>query len=1114
MNEKLPPDGAVGWTPPAPEHLQAMLPQYDQWEMIGCGGMGAVYKARQISLDRLVAIKVLPPQVAEDEAEYIGHFKNEARTMAKMNHPAIVAVYDFGATADELLYIVMEYIDGTDVSKMIMAQGKLPVDHALAITAHVCDALAYAHEHGVVHRDIKPANILINMEGAVKVADFGLARMQDPVQGHSITQEGTTMGTPDYVAPEVLIIGMTVDGRADLFAVGVMLYNMLTGRIPRGTFPMPSEKVGCDKRYDAIVRKAMEHDVDKRYQTARELRRDLDQILTVPVAKEKPARQAPAGGMMPRQPPPPPPPPGTPWGMIAAALIVLGGAAVLLLRSGGSPPEQSTPEVAKVDSAKQEPARQEPHKQEPAKSTPAAVPPPRPVTVPADLNAPKGSSLSQFPVLSHNGHYYQLVGERMNQANAQKHAQSLGAHLATINNQAEQAWMDRVMPPYLKEVPQWMATIGGVREKGVWKWVTSEPFDFIHWDDATAAAADPEKKLILKIDATAGSKAHWGFGGEAAGRAFLLEWDAPPSTPTKPAGPPPPVAESEGAKRLRELDTSFRAALERDVLAVHRTALADLNTKYVAALDRAQSAAMTAAHLTEALALREEKQLIASQSPLPAEDAPDLPASLKTLRSTYRNSLHPIEITRNNGLITLFLKYEEVLKATQAEWTQAAKTDDARLAGERIARLPRERGALLNEAKELLPGGKELVLQKGEHFTSAEMFTPPVEFTIVAKTLKDDLRLAFTAKQVIFNWEKNPDELRIDADPGGARHTPGMGRIPEDTFVTIHWTILPHMQTISVDGKRRLLHFGDYSKVNRPLEIFPLNHAVTIKSAKVKAWDIQSLEDQVSSVPAMRDPLLTKTEWTGKLTIPAGTYHPLRRIDIGAPGKNDPNANYDEQRGDVTSVPGMRIDNVRFHLREGSWQAAGGHFSDVKITADLGGSFAARDSLFQDCLFAKEGPWGIPFFSSKWQFTNCVFNGSFIPLWRLNEMGVKLDSCTLLNLDLVPILYREDAGTEVTRDWLSIQNCRFINCRVPESFALATRNCVFEKCTFSAPEDKLPLKSPLNATIYVQDCTNTPKAGPGRTIEAKPAAQLTTKTGAALPYVFTNNRLDFQSPPQ
>ncbi|OYW70642.1 MAG: hypothetical protein B7Z37_30090, partial [Verrucomicrobia bacterium 12-59-8] len=290
MNEQPPQDGAVQWTPPAPEHLQAMLPQYEQWEMIGCGGMGAVYKARQMSLDRLVAIKVLPPQVADDEGDYAQRFKNEARTMAKLNHTAIVAVYDFGETRDGLLYIVMEYIDGTDVAKMITAQGKLPVDHALAITAHVCDALAYAHEHGVIHRDIKPANILINMEGAVKVADFGLASVHDPAGTHGASPDGLTLGTPDYVAPEVLIIAMPVDGRADLYAVGVMLYNMLTGKIPRGSFQMPSQRVGCDTRYDAIVRKAMENDVARRYQTAREIRRDLDQILTVPVAREKPAR--------------------------------------------------------------------------------------------------------------------------------------------------------------------------------------------------------------------------------------------------------------------------------------------------------------------------------------------------------------------------------------------------------------------------------------------------------------------------------------------------------------------------------------------------------------------------------------------------------------------------------------------------------------------------------------------------------------------------------------------------------------------------------------------------------------------------------------------------------
>ena len=1087
-----------------------MLPQYDQWEMIGCGGMGAVYKARQTSLDRLVAIKVLPPQVAEGEGDYIDHFKNEARTMAKMNHPAIVAVYDFGETRDGLLYIVMEYINGTDVFKMIHAQGKLPVDHALAITAHVCDALAYAHEHGVVHRDIKPANILINMEGAVKVADFGLARMQGPGQSESVTEEGTTMGTPDFVAPEVLIIGMQVDGRADLYAVGVMLYNMLTGTIPRGIFPMPSEVIKCDTRYDAIVRKAMEHDVAQRYQTSREIRRDLDRILTVPVAKEKPARQAPAGGMLPRQPAPPPPPPSTPWSMIAAAVIVLGGAAVLLTRLGGTAKAPPPPEVTQA----------EPAKPEPDKAAPGEQPPPRPVGVPADPNAPKGSPDLKFPVLNFNGHRYQVVaqevGQGMNQADAQKYAQSLGAHLATINTQAEQDWMNRTLPPYIKQVSREMVTTGGVREKGIWKWITGEPFDFVQWEPGTDPASEPEKNFILKITNRSADKVVWGLGGDNGERAFILEWDTPlprPQPPT-PAAPPPPVAESAGVKRLRELESSFRTALEREMQAVYRTPLEDLNTKYLAALDRALAAAMAAARLPDALALREEKKLFATQSRLPAEDPPELPATLKALRSTYRTSLRPIETARNNSLNALFSKYENVLKAEQVEWTKAAREDDAKLASEQIAKLPRERAALFNEAKELLPGGRELVLQKKDRFTSAETFTPPLEFTIVAKTQKDDLRLAYTAKQLIFNWERKQDELRLDADPGGANHTPGQGRIPEDTFVTIQWRILPHMQSISVDGKRRLLHFGDYSKVEKPLEIFPLDHVVTIKSAKVKVLDLQTLEDQVASIPAMREPLLNKAAWTGKLTIPAGTYHPLRRIDIGAPGSTNPSAQSDEQRGDVTSLPGMRIENVRFHLREGSWQAAGGHFRDVKITADLGGKFSAQDSVLQDCVFAKEGPWFVGFFSSKWQFTNCVLAGSFMRGWKLLDVGMKLESSTLIDIHLVPIGFKEDAAAEATRDWLSIQNCRFINCHVPESFALATKNCVFEKCTFDAPEEKLPIKSPLNAIIYVQDCTNQPQAGPGRSIEAKPAAQLSTKAGATLPYVFTNERLDFQNPPR
>ncbi len=246
--------------------------------------MGAVYRGRQKSLNRLVAIKILPPEVEDGDASYLERFKNEAQVMAKFIHPGIVAIHDFGETAEGQLYIVMEYVDGSDVSRMIATQGRLPPEHALAIAAHVCDALGYAHSHGVIHRDIKPANILINREGAVKVADFGLAKIDEPGTT-GLTKTGMAMGTPDYIAPEALVFGSQVDARADLYAVGVMLYHMLTGEVPRGAFDLPSHRIGTDPRFDAIILKAMKMDREERYQSSGAIRHDLDAILTLPLVQ-------------------------------------------------------------------------------------------------------------------------------------------------------------------------------------------------------------------------------------------------------------------------------------------------------------------------------------------------------------------------------------------------------------------------------------------------------------------------------------------------------------------------------------------------------------------------------------------------------------------------------------------------------------------------------------------------------------------------------------------------------------------------------------------------------------------------------------------------------------
>ncbi|MFO1441120.1 MAG: protein kinase [Verrucomicrobiaceae bacterium] len=269
---------AHDWQPPSVEQLQAALPQYEISEFIARGGMGAVYKGMQTALKRPVAIKVLPPEADSGDLQFAERFKREAQAMARLSHPNIVAVHDAGQTAGGLLYFVMEYVEGTDVAQLIASEGRISTRKAAQIITAVCDALAFAHEEGIIHRDIKPSNIMIDRKGRVKVADFGLAKSVH-VESTMITRSDMAMGTPDFVAPEALIPGMSVDQRADLYAVGVMLYQMLTGRVPRGRFDPPSQVVPkMDKSLDAIVDKAMQTDRDKRYSTATELKRDVEKV--------------------------------------------------------------------------------------------------------------------------------------------------------------------------------------------------------------------------------------------------------------------------------------------------------------------------------------------------------------------------------------------------------------------------------------------------------------------------------------------------------------------------------------------------------------------------------------------------------------------------------------------------------------------------------------------------------------------------------------------------------------------------------------------------------------------------------------------------------------------
>jgi len=271
------PQGTKITQPPlTPEEIAALFPQLEILECLGRGGMGVVYKARQPRLNRLVALKILARE-KEQDSQFAERFTREAQALARLNHPNIVTVHDFGEAGGQC-YLVMEYVDGLNLRQLLLA-GKMPSEQALTIVPKICEALQYAHEQGIVHRDIKPENILLDKSGRVKIADFGIAKILGVEDGRqALTGAKDVMGTPHYMAPEQLEKPLTVDHRADIYSLGVVFYEMLTGELPLGKFAPPSKKVQLDVRLDEVVLHTLEKEPERRYQQASQLKTDVETI--------------------------------------------------------------------------------------------------------------------------------------------------------------------------------------------------------------------------------------------------------------------------------------------------------------------------------------------------------------------------------------------------------------------------------------------------------------------------------------------------------------------------------------------------------------------------------------------------------------------------------------------------------------------------------------------------------------------------------------------------------------------------------------------------------------------------------------------------------------------
>ena len=274
--------------PPTHEELAAAFPQLEILELIGQGGMGFVFKARQPKIERLVALKILPQSLAADPA-FAERFTREGRVLARLNHPNIVTLHDFGE-AGGFFYLLMEFVDGVNL-RQAMKVGRFTPAQALAVVPKICEALQFAHNEGILHRDIKPENILLDSKGRVKIADFGIAKLGEgvdspprqpgragPAPATNLTETGKVLGTPQYMAPEQLEHPQDVDQRADIYSLGVVFYEMLTGELPVDRFALPSEKSAVDQRVDEVVLRTLEKERERRTQSAAAVKTQVETI--------------------------------------------------------------------------------------------------------------------------------------------------------------------------------------------------------------------------------------------------------------------------------------------------------------------------------------------------------------------------------------------------------------------------------------------------------------------------------------------------------------------------------------------------------------------------------------------------------------------------------------------------------------------------------------------------------------------------------------------------------------------------------------------------------------------------------------------------------------------